>query len=171
MPAVVTWLVCFVFLVGESVLLTTFGIESFSLQLGIGITIFLGLRREFVSGALTLAALLPVIEWLVSGPMGFYSLGLVVVFLVLRGLVESIQRRWGMAQMVMAMFLALLHSGVMLFALLLTNPSSMILQSILWNMWLGSVIVGVSMIPLGRFLDRADRMLNPRSGRNVLEIM
>lgn len=171
MPAVVTWFVCFALLIGESVLMTTFGVESVSLQMGIGITIFLGLRREFVTGALILAGLLPVIEWLVNGPMGFYSLGLVVVFLILSGLVESLQRRWGMAQMVLAMVLALLHSGVMLVALLLTNPGSMILQSVLWNMWVGSAFVGLTMIPLGRFLDRADRLLNPRSGRNVLEIM
>jgi len=170
-PAVVTWLVCFVILVGESVLLTTFGVETFSLQMGIGITIFLGLRREFVTGALILAGLLPVIEWLVNGPPGFYSMGLVVVFLILSGLMENLQRRWGMAQMVLAMIVGLVHAGVMLMAVLLTNPGSMVLQSILWNMWLGSAFVGLSMIPLGRFLDRADRLLNPRSGRSVLEIM
>ncbi|MBA2661769.1 MAG: hypothetical protein H0U74_05705 [Bradymonadaceae bacterium] len=159
-----------ILLVAESVLLSAFGVESFGLQSGVGVTIYLGLRREFVTGALTLAALLPVVEWLVSGPMGFYSLGLVVVFFVLRALRGNIQKRWGFAQMILAALMAFLHAGVMVIALLLANANSAIMHSVLWNVWMACVLVGLTFVPLARFLERGDRMLNPRSGRTVLEV-
>src|SRR5690606_40224319 len=120
--------------------------------------------------ALTLAALLPVIEWLVVGPMGFYSLGLVVVFFLMRPLRTNIQKGWGVAHMMLAAVMSLVHGGVMCLAMLLSRPDSPVLSSLLWNIGPAALVMGIATVGLGRLLDRGDRMLNPRSGRTVLEL-
>src|SRR5690554_900379 len=82
-------------LVGESAFLAAFGVDGWSFQSAVLVTIFLALRRDFLSGSLILAALLLPIEWLVVAPAGYYALSLVVVFLALQLVRGSIQSDWG----------------------------------------------------------------------------
>lgn len=168
MPSVILWFLGIFFLVAESVLLGAFGIIGWSLQVPLALTIYLGLKREFVPGALTLAALLLPIEWLVGGAMGFYSLGLVVVFFLMRLLKGNVQSGWGLAQALVSAVCVWIHGLVMIFGLLLLHSGSEMIPSVFWSMWMAALTVAPTTVILGKVLDRIDGAFDPRSGRSSL---
>lgn len=156
MPGWLTWLVALAVMVLESALAAVFGIDTFVVQTPVLLTLFLAFRREFVSGALILVALLFPIEWLVVAPGGYYSLGVVVVFLLLyaaRGYVDS---KWGGTQVVLAVLAVGVHAAVMAGAMWLFDPGSIGGQTFLRGALNGAIGAGVAVWPLGLLLDRLD---------------
>jgi ABC-type cobalt transport system substrate-binding protein len=167
MPAWLTWFVAMGVLVLESALLSVFGIDGWALQTAVALTIFLALRRDFVSGALILAALLVPIEWLVVGPFGYYSLSLVVVFFVLQLARGNIQSEWGLSQAVLAIFTVALQTAIMALALLMLDPHAGLMESLLWGAVPGAIGAAVVVWPLGLVLARIDHALDPHAGRRM----
>lgn len=156
MPGWLTWLVALVVLVLESALAAVFGIETFVIQTPVLVTLFLAFRRAFVPGALVLVALLLPIEWLVVAPGGYYSLGLVVVFLLLyaaRGYVDS---KWGGTQVLLAVLAVGFHAAVMAGAMWLIDPGAIGAQTFVRGAFNGAVAAAVAVWPLGLLLDKLD---------------
>ncbi|MFU8802925.1 MAG: hypothetical protein ACNA8W_03855 [Bradymonadaceae bacterium] len=168
MPIVIIWILGCLCLAAESVVLSAFGVLGWTFQVPLALTIYLGLRREFVPGALTLAALLFPIEWFVGGAMGFYSLGLVVVFFSMRVLRGNIQPGWGIGHALVAGASAWLHGLIMIIGLVLLQSGSAMIASVFWSMWTAALTVAFTTVILGKMLDRLDRALDPRSGRGSL---
>jgi hypothetical protein len=168
MPAIVLWLLAMMALVLESVLLGAFGFAVWSLQVPIAVTLYIGLKREFVSGALTLSALVLPIEWLVGGAMGFYSLGLVVLFFLMRLFKGNLQGRWGFAHAVLAAASVWMHGLVMMFGMFLLHSGSPMIPSVFWSMWAAALTTSLTTVMLGRFFDRVDGAFDPRGGRGSL---
>lgn len=165
MPGWLTWIIAMALLVGESALLSVLGVEGWSLQTALLLTLFLALRRDFVSGALTLAALLVPIQWLVAGPPGYYALSLVVVFFLLRLLRGSIQSEWGLLQALLAAVAVLVQTLSMLAALLVLEPNAHLSQALFRAMLPAGIAAALVAWPLGAALTRLDRWVAPRSGR------
>lgn len=167
MPGWLTWMTAMGLLVLEAAVLAAFGIESWSMQTPLVLTIFLALRREFVGGALVLAALVIPIEWLAGGGGGYFSLGLVMVFLALqlvRGIIDS---DWGFSQAILAMCAAGVHTLVMAAAILLLDYHAGVLEAVLWGAIPGGVAAAVLVWPLGALLSRIDGALDPRAGHRL----
>jgi ABC-type cobalt transport system substrate-binding protein len=167
MPVWLTWLVALGVLVLESALLSAFGVDGWALQTAVALTIFLALRRDFVSGAVVLAALLVPIEWLVVAPPGHYALSLVVVFFVLQLARGNIQSEWGLSQAVLAMFTVVLQTGMMALGMVVVEPHAGIMEALLWGAVPGAVGAALVVWPLGVVLTRIDRMVDPHSGRRM----
>jgi hypothetical protein len=167
MPGWLTWLVAIGVLVLESALLSAFGVDGWALQTAVALTIFLALRRNFVSGALILAALLVPIEWLVVGPSGYYAFSLVGVFFVLQLARGNIQSEWGLSQAVLAMFTVALQTGMMALALVVLDPHAAVMESLLWGAMPGALGAALVVWPLGLLLTRFDRAVDPHSGRRM----
>jgi hypothetical protein len=167
MPAWLTWLIAMGILLAESAFLAAFGVEGWSLQTAVLLTIFLALRRDFVSGSMTLAALLIPIQWLAAGPSGYYALSLVVVFFALQLARGSIQSDWGLSQAFLAMVAVLVQTGTMLVALLILEPDAHISQALILGAVPGCVSAALIAWPLGALLTRLDRLVAPRSGRKM----
>ncbi|MFW5966391.1 MAG: hypothetical protein ACOCV2_02680 [Persicimonas sp.] len=156
MPGWLTWLVALALLVLESAVSAAFGIDTFVIQTPVLITLFLAFRREFATGALVLVALLLPIEWLVVAPGGYYSLGLVVVFLLLyaaRGYVDS---KWGGTQVLLAVLAVGFHAAIMAGAMWLVEPGSIGGQTFWRGALNGALAAGVVVWPLGVMLDKFD---------------
>jgi hypothetical protein len=167
MPGWLTWMVAMGLLVMEAALLAALGIESWSMQTPLVLTIFVALRRDFLDGALILAGLVIPIEWLAGGAGGYFSLGLVVVFLALhlvRGIIES---EWGLSQAILALCAAGVHTLVMAATILLLDYHAGVLEAVLWGAIPGGLAAAVLIWPLGALLSRADSVLDPRSGQNL----
>lgn len=167
MPAWLTWLVAMGILVGESAFLAAFGVDDWSFQSAVLLTIFLALRRDFLSGALILVALLLPIEWLVVAPAGYYALSLVVVFLALQLVRGSIQSDWGLSQVLVAIAAVLVQTVALWVFLVLLEPEANFSQALLWGGLRGTLAAGVLAGPLGALLTGLDRLVEPRSGRRV----
>lgn len=168
MPAWLTWLIGLGVLLLESAILAAVGVDGFALQTAVALTIFLALRRDFVTGALILAGLLIPIEWLVVGPPGYYALSLVVVFFLLQLARGSIESEWGLSQAILAMFTVAVQTGVMALAMLLFEPGAELFEALFWGIVPGAIAAAVVAWPLGALLSRLDRALDPRSGRSRL---
>lgn len=168
MPGWLTWLLAMGALIMESALLAALGVDSWSLQTAVALTMFLALRREFVTGALILAGLLVPIEWLVGGPPGYYSLSLVAVYFLLRLARGSIESEWGFSQAVLALFTVGVQTGVMVLALLLFHPNARLIYALLWGAIPGAIGAAAVAWPLGALFTRLDRALDPRNGRGIM---
>ncbi|AWV89048.1 hypothetical protein [Bradymonas sediminis] len=167
MPAWLTWLVAMGILVLEGGFLAAFGIDGWSFQTAVLLTIFLALRRDFVSGCLILAALLVPIEWLAVAPSGYYSLSLVVVFFALQLVRGSIQSDWGLSQVLVATVAVLLQTVALWFFLVIMEPEAALGEALLWGGLHGAAAAAGLAWPLGALLTRFDRLVEPRSGRRV----
>ncbi len=168
MPGWLTWLLAMAALLLESALLAAVGVDGWSLQTAVALTMFLALRRNFVSGALILACLLVPIEWLVGGPSGYYSLSLVVVFFLLRLARGSIESEWGFSQAMLAMVTVGVQTGVMVLMFLLFQPNSRLIYALLWGAIPGAIGAALVAWPLGALFTRLDRALDPRNGRGMM---
>lgn len=167
MPIWLTWLIAMGLLVGESSLLAVLGVDAWSLQTAVLVTIFLALRRELAAGALTLAALLVPIQWLAGGPPGYYALSLVVVFFALRLVRGSIQSEWGFTQALFAALAVVVQSAAMLLTLLLVAPNAHLSQALLWSTGPAALSAALVAWPLGALLTRLDRWIAPRGQRKL----
>lgn len=154
----------------ESALLEVLGITLLSFQTGIILAVYLGTHRNFVEGGLTLAALLVPIEWLASGPGGFYMLGISAVFFVSQLARDSIQTFWGFPHVLLAVVLTLLQMLVMAVGMLLLMPEPAIFSAMAWSSGLGLIGVAVAAWPVGAILSRFDAMLEPGGKDRKLEM-
>jgi len=168
MPGFLTWIVAVLLMLLESTLLAAFGVENLCLQTALGVTFYLALERDFVPGAATLAALLLPIEWLVAGVPGYYALGLVTVFLLLRLVRGSIQGGWSVARFLLAVVAAMLHAITMVVALLVSDPSSPVVGAVLWQILPASLTAAVGCLLVGRLFARLDAAMAPRQ-RGLLD--
>lgn len=167
MPSWLTWLVALGVLVLESALLAAFGVDGWSLQTAVALTMFLALRRDFVGGALVLAALLIPIEWLVVGPPGYFALSLVFVFFALQLARGNIQSDWGFSQALLAIVTVGVQTAVMAVALLILEPQTVLLESLLWGAIPGALGAALVVWPLGKLLTRLDRAVDPHADRKA----
>ena len=164
MPTPLVFVIALGVLIVESVALELLSIQSWTLQTPLVLAIYLGLDRDFVAGGLVLGGLLFPVEWLVGGVYGAYSLGLVVVFLALRGLRPRLQSVWGVARGVVAAVAALVHAGVMMVALFLIGEAgSRVSAAVVWQLGMSAVVVAVAAVIMGKGFARVDAMMDPRS--------
>lgn len=170
MPSILLYFIALGVLIIEGVCLALFGVESWTLQTPLALTIYLGLEREFARGGLILAGLLFPVEWLIAGVPGVYSLGLVMIFFVMSGLRRQIQPSWGLVRAVLAFVASLLHSVLLLigYAMMLGSGSRLI-AAVGWKMGQAALMAAVVTMLLGRLFARLDGMMNPRKGRRTLE--
>ena len=163
MPGWLTWLAALPFVTGEGAFLAAFGVPGAAIQSGLIVTILLGLRREFISGALTLAALLPFVEWAAGGPAGFYGLGLAVVFVLLQGVRRQLHREWGFGHLLVGGLAALIHPLLVVGALETFRGGAFPSGAVLWALPSGTVAVLVALWPAQWLLARADAVWEGRS--------
>lgn len=169
MPAWLTWLFGFVLVTGESALLGAVGFESFCIQSGLIFAILLGLRREFIPGAWTLAASIPVIEWYVGGPVGMYGFALGIVFIALQSFRTWLPRDWG------PMHFGAGAAAVLLHALIVAGMASMLSvpggvgAAVLWSLPVGVFGVVVGLWPAQWLLARGDAMFEGTRRRPMFD--
>lgn len=163
MPAWLTWLAALPFVVGESAFLAAFGVTSIAVQSGLVVTILLGLRREFIPGALTLAGLLPFIDWVAGGPSGFYGLALAGVFVLLQGVRRQLHREWSLGHLLIGGIAAILHPLMVVGALETFRGGQFPGTTILWTIPTGTVAVVMALWPAQWLLARADAAWEGRS--------
>jgi hypothetical protein len=165
-----TFVVGIAVLVFEAALLEVLGVTQIAFQTSIILAVYLGTRREFVEGGLTLAALMIPMEWMAAGPGGFHILGVSAVFFAAQVARASIQGVWGFPHVLLAVTLALLHMLVMSVAMLLLMPDSSVLSAIAWSSGLSLIGVGVASWPVGALMSKVDTMLDPGSESGRLEM-
>ena len=156
MPVWLTWMLGLVLVCGESGVLGAAGIESFAFQSGLIMAIVVGLRRDFIPGALTLAGLLPVIEWCVGGPKGYYGLGLAVVFLLLQLVRGRLHREWGMTHLVAALMACFIHPILMAVGMALSGSAGPVVWGIVWTIPTGAPFALVGLWPVAWLVERGD---------------
>jgi hypothetical protein len=154
----------------ESALLEVLGMTELSFQASIILAVYLGTRRDFVEGGLTLAALLVPMEWLASGPGGFHMLGITAVFFVSQVARARIQGVWSLAHILLAAVATVLHMLVMAVAMVLLMPDTAILTAMAWSSGLALIGVGVAAWPIGALLSKLDVVLDPGSQAGRLEM-
>jgi hypothetical protein len=168
MPAIVFYLLALVVMCVEGALLAAVGWTGIALHTPVVIVVVLGLEREFRSAGVLVALLVVPVEWFVVGVPGVYSLALVITFFLMSGLRGQVQASWGLARAVVAAMASLLHSVVVL-VLLLVMGLGAIAPAVAWNILPSMFVVAVMTIGLGRMWGAADRMMDPRRGRQRLE--
>lgn len=134
MHPVVAWLMGFVLVVGEAALLPWVPFEFVTPQIWLPVTVWLALQKDWPGYAVALALLCLPIEWTASGRMGLVSLGLVVVYTLIRatGLSASALNPFSLA--LLGAFAACVHGVVMVCALLVFDPGSRVVGAIVWTM-------------------------------------
>lgn len=158
MPAWLTWMAAVGLIGFESAALGTLGVTTLAVQSGLVATILIGLRREFVAGGVTLAALLPVAEWFAGGPFGYYGLGLVVVFLLCQGVRARLSEVWGVMHFLVAGLAAVVHSLVMAGALGTFHRGEFYGDVILWALPSTVGMLLVVIWPIQWLFARADAL-------------
>lgn len=169
MPAWLTWLYGFLLVTAESAVLGTVGFDSFCFQSGLIFAILLGLRREFIPGALTLAASIPVIEWYAGGPAGLYGFGLCFVFLALQSVRSWLPRDWGAMHFGAGASAAALHAILVAAAASVLGVPGGIAAAVLWSLPLGLVGVLVGLWPAQWLLARGDAMFEQTRRRSMFD--
>jgi len=169
MPAWLTWLFGCGLVTAESASLAAVGFESFCVQTGLIVAILIGLRRDFIPGALTLAAILPVIEWYTGGPKGLYGLGLCVVFVALQSIRSWLPRDWGLMHFGAGAGAAVLHAAVVAAGLSLTRPPGVASWAVIWSLPVGVLGVLIGLWPAQWLLERGDAMFEGRRRRPMFD--
>lgn len=169
MPAWLTWLFGCGLVTAESAFLAAVGFESFCLQSGLIVAILIGLRRDFIPGALTLAAAIPVIEWYVGGPKGIYGLGLCVVFVALQSIRSWLPRDWGPMHFGAGAGAAVLHALVVAVGLSLTTLPGGVGAAVVWSIPVGVFGVLIGLWPAQWLLERGDSMFEGTRRRPLFD--
>ena len=125
--SVAVWIAGVILMCLEGALLAAFGIEQWSLQLGLIIVCYLGMRRGFESSAWLLVALMMPLEWTTGGPMGGYSMGAVIVFLLLRLVASQLEARWSAWKAMFCAIAVLVHHALIAGYWLMVAPDSPII--------------------------------------------
>lgn len=132
-------------------------------QVWVSLTVWLGMQKDWTVAGLVLAGLFFPIEWSASGRMGLISLGLVVVFGMIRasGMSASALRLVGVS--VLGALAAAAHGLVMCGMLLVFDPSSPLISSIVWTLG-QSAVAGALVTPVvvGGMV-RLNEVFSPRS--------
>ncbi len=163
-----TWFIGLLFFAFEGTLLSILGADGWALQTGIVLTLLVAFEREFVPGALILAFWLLPIEWMVAGPMGHYSLGLVLIFFLARLVGPSIQGG-GVPRFVAALVATLLHGAIVAASFLVFEPSSRIGRAALWELLPAGLITAAATVGIGLIFQLGDDRLFPeRKKRGLL---
>ena len=168
MGSIALWLAAMVFMFLEGAILGALGIEQWSLQLGLIVVCYLGMRRDFESSAWLLAALLLPLEWTTGGPMGGYSLGAVVIFLLLRLVGSQLEARWSAWKAMFCAIAVLLHHLVVAGYWLMFAPDSPIVTAIFATMFGAAFGAGIVSLPLGWLFARLESQFTPRDGTQGL---
>ena len=169
MPVWLTWMFGIAAVSAESALLAAGGFTSFSLQLGLVLAVLLGLRRDFIPGALTLALLLPVIEWYAGGPKGYYGLGLVVVFVLLQLVRGWLRGEWGLLHFLFGGAAAVVHPLLVAGAMTFSSPSSPIAAAVLSSLPASLAGMLVALWPAQWLLRRADAAFEGRMRNSLFD--
>lgn len=163
-----TWIAGLCLFAAEGALLGLFGVDGLALQTALVMTILVAFEREFVPGALIVAAWLLPVEWFVAGPVGHYSTGLVVVFFVASLVGPSIQGG-GIPRFVAAFVATALHGLVMAGSFLALDPSSQIGKAVLWQLVPAAFVTALATLGIGYLLEKFDDRLFPeRKKRGLL---
>jgi len=149
-------------LLGEAVLMQLLGATGLAFQFWIPITFWIGLRSDFASSTIVLAALLPFMLLTSGAPAGFWIPGVALVYLGLRPLGLSPRNLTRITQGLIAMALALIHATSMAVLLLIFSPGSLILGSIGWNLFWAVPLVGISAPLVFWFLEQVEALISPR---------
>lgn len=150
----------------ESTLLEMLSVHQWAVQTPLVVSIYLGLDRDFISGACILGALCIPVEWFVGGVFGVYSMGLVGVFLLLQLVRPNLQRVWGLARGIAAGVAALAHAGIVIATLsLLGQGATRLTAAIGWQMWIGALIVAGAAIVIGKGFASLEEKMNPNRSR------
>ncbi len=141
-----------VLILGEGVVYGLFGVENFTLQLGLALTIVLGLSRDFSSSAFILIMILWPMEWAIRGERGHYVFAAVTLFFLLRFL--SAKLKTSIPQLFFISFCAgMVHSSVMILTTFLLNPDSTSLPSILSNIVWAAFLVSFGALFIQKLFD------------------
>ncbi len=172
MPAVAIYAVALVVMVVEGAILQAFSIDQWALQTPLVLVMIIGLEREFVTGALIVAALLVPIEWFVAGAYGIYSAGLVAVFVAMHLFRPNLQKQWGIARAVVAGGVALGHSLWMYLALhwMAVDGGHIDAAAIGWRSAVAAACIAVATVLAGKTFARFDEMMDPHRGQKGLQL-
>jgi len=156
MPVWLTWMYGFALMTAESAVLAAAGAESFCVQTGLIFAILLGLRRDFVPGAWTLAISIPVAEWFAGGPSGPYGLGLGVVFVGLQSLRYWLPDDWGLMHLGVAATAVPVHAAVFAAASSAVGLPGELASAVFWSLPVAWVGVLAGLVPAQWLLERGD---------------
>jgi hypothetical protein len=143
-------------MIAESASLTALGLTTIAIQSGLIVGILLGLRREFIPGALTLVALLPIIEWFAGGPFGYYGFGVSMVFMVCQGLRRRLRDGWGTTHFIVAAVAVVVHALIMVGAVGTSKGGEFFADAVLWALPSTILTVLVAIWPIQWLMARAD---------------
>lgn len=118
----------------ESLALVLMGMESFALQAGLAVVIYLGLQRDLVRGAWGCIVLVLVLELFTAGPPGLYAVGGVAVFLIFHLGRRLLQSGSVLTNMLAGAIAALVHGLTMMLVALFSVPDSNVPAAILWQL-------------------------------------
>lgn len=162
MTAWALWFAALIAISLEGAILTMFGADSLSLQVGLVAITYLGLRWDFSSSAWVVLGLLFPLEWAAVGVPGVYSLASVVVFLILRIFARQFENRWNVGKVLVCGAAVGAHQLVSLFAVALITPEERVTEA-LWATMLGAVLTAlVTSMLLGWGFGRIEGVLDPR---------
>lgn len=156
MPAWLTWIAALGLMTAESASLTALGLTTIAIQSGLIVGILLGLRREFIPGALTLVALLPIIEWFAGGPFGHYGFGVVVVFVLCQGIRRRLREVWGGTHFIVAAVAVVVHALIMVGTIGTFRGVEFFAGPVLWALPSTVLAVLVAIWPIHWLMARAD---------------
>ena len=169
MPAWLTWMLGIGCVTGESALLGALGMGVWSLQAGLVWCVVLGLRRDFIPGALTLAFLIPVVEWYAGGPKGVYGLGLALIFLLMQLIRPQLHREWGLMHLGAAVLAFVLQQLIVAAGMMFGPHAGPIGAAILWSLPV-SIIGGLlALWPIAWMVDRGDAMFEGTMRRAMFD--
>lgn len=150
-------------------MLAALGATEWTVQAGLVCAILLGLRRDFVPGAVTLAALLPVADAVAAGPAGVYGVALAVVFFAMQGVRGRLREGWGATHFLVVGFAALLHAATMVALMAATGVSGRVVSAVVWSLPVGLLGPLVAIWPAQWVLSMLDTTAE-RVGRGRLEL-
>jgi len=163
MPAWLTWMAAVGLMTAESASLAALGVTTVAIQSGLIVGILLGLRREFISGALTLVALMPIIEWFAGGPFGYYGFGVAMVFVLCQGVRRRLREVWGVTHFIVAAVAVVLHALVMVGAIGTFRGGEFFTDAVLWSLPSTILAVVVAIWPIQWAMARADAVYEGRA--------
>mgnify|MGYP006289754253 CR=1 FL=1 len=167
MPIWVTWMLGVVLVAGESASLAAFGLTGLCAQMGLVLGVLLGLRRDFIPGALTLAALLPVVEWFAAGPAGVYGIGLGVVFLLMQLARTRLRHDWGLMHFAAGALAAVVHPLILAGAFGFLWADGALARAVVWTVPTSVVGMVVCLWPAQWLLEKGDAAFEGAARRTM----
>ena len=161
MAAASVWVMALVLIFAEGAMLAGLGVTDWAVQMGLVLTCYLGLRREFHGSAWVMAGILLPLEW-TAGGMGVYALGAVIIFFLLRVLARQLEARWSIWKTCFCGAAILVHHLFMALYWLMVAPDSPILSAVLATMIPATLLSAAVALPTGWMLAKIETQLAPR---------